>query len=136
MVLRVFRKRFSRKRPALFKSGQWHFHQDNAPVSISILVTDYLTKMGIKTAPHSPYRPDLAPCYFSLFPGSEAVVKRQSRRWKRLWRSSLTRSYKRTSMGRSRSCWNCKTSALQPTEITSKGTKSGNLFNEPRISES
>ena len=32
-VLRAFRKRFSRKRPALFKSGQWHFHQDNAPVT-------------------------------------------------------------------------------------------------------
>ena len=25
-VLRVFRKKFRRKRPALFKSGQWHFH--------------------------------------------------------------------------------------------------------------
>ena len=25
-VLREFRKRFRRKRPALFKSGQWHFH--------------------------------------------------------------------------------------------------------------
>ena len=48
-VLREFRKRFRRKRPALFKSGQWHFQQDNAPVHNSILVTDYLTKMCIKT---------------------------------------------------------------------------------------
>ena len=54
----------------------------------------------------------------------------------------------RTSMGPSRSCWNGTTSALQPEEITSKGTwvlcmyyqikvpiwkKSGNLFNDPRI---
>ena len=39
-VLREFRKRFHRKRPALFKSGQWHFHQDNTPVHNSILVTD------------------------------------------------------------------------------------------------
>ena len=31
-VLREFRKRFRRKRPALFKSDQWHFHQDNAQV--------------------------------------------------------------------------------------------------------
>ena len=38
-VLREFRKRFRQKRPALFKSGQWHFHQDNAPVHNSILVT-------------------------------------------------------------------------------------------------
>ena len=43
-VLREFRKRFYRKTPALFKSGQWHFQQDNAPVHNSILVTDYLTK--------------------------------------------------------------------------------------------
>ena len=53
-VLREFRKRFRRKRPALFKSAQWHFHQDNAPVHNSILVTDYLTKMGIKTVPYRP----------------------------------------------------------------------------------
>ena len=65
---REFRKRFRRKRPALFKSGQWHFHQDKAPVHNSILVTDYLTKMGIKTVPHPPYSPDLAPCDFWLFP--------------------------------------------------------------------
>ena len=67
-VLSEFRKRFRQKRPALFKSGQWHFQQDNAPVHNSILVTDYLTKMGIKTVPHPPYSPDLAPCDFCLFP--------------------------------------------------------------------
>ena len=67
-VLKEFRKRFGRKRPALFKSGQWHFHQDNAPVHNSILVTDYLTEMGIKTVSHPPYSPDLAPCDFYLFP--------------------------------------------------------------------
>ena len=67
-VLREFRKKFGRKRPALFKSGQWHFHQDNALVHNSILVTDYLTKMGIKTVRHPPYSPDLAPCDFWLFP--------------------------------------------------------------------
>ena len=48
--------------------GQWHFHQDNAPVHNSILVADYLTKMGIKTVPHHPYSPDLAPCDLWLFP--------------------------------------------------------------------
>ena len=67
-VLREFRKRFRWKRPALFKSGQWYFHQDNAPVHKSILVTDYLTKIGIKTVPHPPYSADLGPCDFWLFP--------------------------------------------------------------------
>ena len=61
------RKRFRRKKPALFKSGQWHFHQDNAPVHNSIFVTDYLTKMDINTVPQPPYSRDLAPCDFWLF---------------------------------------------------------------------
>ena len=51
---------------------------------------------------------------------SEAVVMRQLGRGKRLWRRSLTRSHKWTSMGLSRSC---TTSALLPEEITSKGTR-------------
>ena len=76
-----FRKRFRQKRPALFKSGQWHFQQDNAPVQNSIVVTDYLTKMGINTVLHPPYCPDLAPCeFFAYSLSSEAVVMRQLRR--------------------------------------------------------
>ena len=63
-----FRKRFRRKRPALFKLGQWHFHQDNAAVHNSFLATDYLSKMGIKTVPHPPYSPDLTPCDLWLYP--------------------------------------------------------------------
>ena len=89
-VLREFRKRFRRKRPALFKSAQWHFHLDNAPVHNSILATDYLTKMAIKIVPHPPYSPDLAPCDIWLFPKlrgcyyetieemKEAVTKKKS----------------------------------------------------------
>ena len=54
----------------LLKHLPWieHFHQDNAPVHNSILITDYLTKMGINTVPHHPYSRDLAPCDFCLFP--------------------------------------------------------------------
>ena len=78
-VLREFSKRFRRKRPALFKPGQWHFHQDNAPVHNFILVSDYLTKMGIKTVPHPLYSPDLASCDFGYSLSSEAVVMRQLR---------------------------------------------------------
>ena len=48
-VLREFKKRFGRKRLALFKSDQRHFHQDNAPIHNSIHVSDYFTKIGIKT---------------------------------------------------------------------------------------
>ena len=111
----MFRKRFLGKRPALFKLGQWHFQQHNAPVDNSILVTDYLTKMGIKTVPHSPYCPDVAPCDFWLF------SKLRGCRYETI--EAMTRSHKRTSMGSSRSCWNGTTSTLQPEENTSKGSR-------------
>ena len=67
-VLREFRERFRQKRPVLFKSGRWHFHQDNASAHNSILVTLYSTKMGIKTVRRPLYRPHLAVCDFWLFP--------------------------------------------------------------------
>ena len=127
-VLREFRKRFHWKRPALFKLGQWHFQQDNAPVHNSILVTDYLTKMSIKTVAHTPIVQTLLPVSFDYSLSSEAVVMRELRRWKRLWRRSLTRSHKRTSMGPSRSCWNGTTSALQPEESTLKGTRASCVY--------
>ena len=88
----------------------------------------------------------LLPVTFGYSLSSVAVVMSQLK-WKRLWRRSFTCSHKRTSMGPSRSCWNGM-SALQPEEITLKGLefhvstinksahtkKSGNLFNDPRIS--
>ena len=109
-------ERFLWKRPALFIPGQWHFHLVNAPVHNSILVTDYLfvTVPIVKT---------LLPVTFGYSLSSEVVVMRQLRRWKRLWRSSLTLLHKRISMGLSRSCWNSATSALQPEDITSKRTR-------------
>ena len=64
----------------------------------------------------------LIPLTLGYFLSSE-VVMRQLRRWKKLWRRSLTRSHKRTSMKPSKSCWNGTTSALQPEEITSKETR-------------
>ena len=45
-VLREYRERIRRKRPALYKSGQWRFYQDNAPVHNSILLTDYFDQDG------------------------------------------------------------------------------------------
>ena len=57
-----------REEASTLQIGQWHFYQDNAPIYDCILVTDYLTKLGIKTVCHSPYSQDLAPCDFCLFP--------------------------------------------------------------------
>ena len=38
-------------------------HQSTTPS-----LSDYLTKIGIKTVPKPPYSPDVAPCDFWLFP--------------------------------------------------------------------
>ena len=70
----------------------------------------------------------LLPVTFAYSLSSQAVVMRQLRRWKRLWRKSLTRSLKMTSIGPFRSCWNDTTNALQPQEIISKGTRVSCLY--------
>ena len=122
-VLSEFRKRFCWKRPALFKSGQWHFHQDNAPVHNSILVTDYLTKMGIKTVPHRPYSPELAPCDFWLFPKLRGCHYETIEEMKEAVTKVIDMLTQEDFHGLPRSCWNSTTSVLQPEEITSKGTR-------------
>ena len=61
----------------------------------------------------------LLPVTFGYSLSSWVFVMRQLMRRKRLWRRSLTRSHKRTSI----SCWNGTTSALQPEEITLKWTR-------------
>ena len=71
----------------------------------------------------------LLPLTFAYSLSSEAVVMRQLRRWKRLWRRSLTRSNKKTSMRPSRS-WNGTTSALQTEKITSKGTRVSHVYDQ------
>ena len=64
----------------------------------------------------------MLPVTFRYVLNSEAIVMRQLGRRKRLWRRSLKRSHKRTSMGPSRIFWNRPTGALQTEEITSKRT--------------
>ena len=122
-VLREFRKRFRRKKPALFKPGQWHFHRNNAPVNNSILVTDYLTKMGIKTVPHPPYSPDIAPCDFWLFFKLRVCRYETIDELKEAVTKVIDTLTQEDFQGPSRSCWNGTPSALQPEEITWKETR-------------
>ena len=103
--------------------------------------------MGIKTVPQLPYGPDLAPCDFWLFPKLRDCCYETIEEMKEAVTKLLTLLHKRTSMGPSRGCWDGTTSALQPEDSTSKGTrvscvyyqksahtkKSGNLFNDPHI---
>ena len=111
-----------REEASTLQNGSVAFSPGQYTSPNSILVTDYLTKMGIKIVPTLPIVQTLLPATFGYSLSSEAAVVRQLRRWKRLWQRSLSRSHKRNSMGRSRSCWN-GTSAFQPEEITSKGTR-------------
>ena len=126
--LREFRKRFRRKKPALFKSGQWHFHQDNAPVHNSILVTDYLIKMGINTVRQPPYRPDVAPCDFWLFPKLRGCRYETIEEMKEAVTKVIDTLTQQDFHGPFRSCWNSTTSALQPEEITSKGSRVSRVY--------
>ena len=123
-VLREFRKRFRRERLALFKLGQWHFLQDNATVHNFHPYHRLFDQDGHRDGSSASLQSRPSSLWLLVIPfSSQAVVMRQLRRWKRLWRRSLTRSHRRTSMGPCRSCWNSTTSALQPKEITSKGNR-------------
>ena len=56
--------------------------------------------------PNLPIVQTLLPVTFGYSLSSQAVVMKKLRRWKSLWRRSLTRSHKTTSMWPCRSCWN------------------------------
>ncbi|KAI6648621.1 Histone-lysine N-methyltransferase SETMAR-like [Oopsacas minuta] len=43
-------------------------HHDNASSHSAIRTPEFLENSGLKTLPHPPYSPDLAPCDFWLFP--------------------------------------------------------------------
>ena len=122
-VLKEFRKRFHRNSPhssnRLNGISSRTMHQSTIP-SLSQTIWPRWTSGQFFTLPivHT-----LLSVTFAYSLNSEAVVMRQLRRWKRLWQRSLTRSHKMTSMGPSRSCWNGKTSALQPEKITPKLTR-------------
>ena len=124
-----------------------HFHKDNIPVHNSILVTDYLTTMGINTVPQPPYSPDLAPCDFCLFPKlrgcgyetieemKEAVTKVIDMRTQEDFHGAfqkLLKWYKCIAGGgdyfEEDKSFMCVLSIKVPIR-----KKSGNLFNDPRI---
>ena len=60
--------------------GSVAFPPDNAPFHNSFLVTDYLTKMSIKTVPHPPYSPD--PCSRSCWNGTTNALQPEEITWK------------------------------------------------------
>ena len=111
-VLREFRKRFRRKRP----------HSLNRLSGISTRTMPLSTTPSLSQTiwPRLASRPfvslptvqTLLAVTFTYSQSPEAAILRQLKIWKRLWRRSLTRSHKRTSMGPSGNCWNGTTSAF------------------------
>ena len=119
-VLREFSQRF--------KSGQWHFYLDMHQSSTPSLSQTIWPRWASRQFYTLPIVQTLLLETIGYSLSSEAVVMRQLRRWKQLCRRSLTRSYKRTSMEPSKSCWDGTTSALQPDDITSKGTSVSRVY--------
>lgn len=74
-VLRRLREDVRRKRPELWRSGDWFLHHDNAPAHTALRVTHYLASQRWSVVPHAPYSPDLAPCDFFLFPRMKKMLK-------------------------------------------------------------
>jgi histone-lysine N-methyltransferase SETMAR len=72
-ALQRFVKVLKKKRPDM-AAGDWYFHWDNAPVHTAATVQDYLAAKSIKTIPHPPYSPDLAPADYFLFPRVKAEL--------------------------------------------------------------
>ena len=56
----------------MWQTGDWFFHQNNAPAHT---VTHFLAKNGMVLLPHAPYLSDLAPCDFFLFPRMKRSMK-------------------------------------------------------------
>ena len=79
--------------------------------------------MGIKTVLQPPYSQDLAPCDFWLFPKLRGCRYETIEEKKEAVTKVIDTHTQEDIHGASRSYWNVKTSALQPEEITSKGTR-------------
>ena len=122
-VLREFRKRFPGRGQLSSNRVSGISTRTMLQSTTSSLSQTIWARWTSRQFPTLPIVQTLLPVTFGYFLSSEAVVMRQLRRWKNLWRRSLTHSHKKTTKGHSRCCWNGATSALQPEEITSKGTR-------------
>jgi len=78
-VLRRLRENVRRKRPEMWKNGDWLLHHDNAPAYTSLVLREFLTKNNMTIVPHPAYSPDLAPCDFYVFP--KMILRLKGRRF-------------------------------------------------------
>jgi len=66
-VLKQLRDAVWRKRPELWRSGEWLLHHDNATAHTALSVRYFLTKNGMRTASHPPTPRTWHPAIFSCF---------------------------------------------------------------------
>jgi hypothetical protein len=74
-VLRRLWEDIRRKRPELWRAGNWMIHDDNAPSHRALVTREFLVHNSVITLPHQPYSPDLAPCDFFFFPNMKLKLK-------------------------------------------------------------
>ena len=79
--------------------------------------------MSIKTVPHRPYSPDLAHCDFWLFPKLRGCRYETIDEMKEAVTKVIDTLTREDFHGAFQNCCNGTKSALQPEEITSKGTR-------------
>lgn len=73
-VLRQLMKdHIPKKRPELI--GKWKLHHDNARPHVANVVTEFLHSKNVRSVPHPPYSPDIAPCDFYLYPQAKKDLK-------------------------------------------------------------
>jgi histone-lysine N-methyltransferase SETMAR len=66
-----------RQKRQIMAAQDWWLHWDNAPGHTAATVADFLAAKRVKSVPHPPYSPDLAPADFFLFPKVKAELAGQ-----------------------------------------------------------
>ncbi|KAJ4430628.1 hypothetical protein ANN_19217 [Periplaneta americana] len=74
----ILRESVRRKRPEMWRKGNWLHHHDNAPAHTALTVRQFLTNNNMVLMLHSPYSPDLDPSdffFFFFFPRKKKCLK-------------------------------------------------------------
>ena len=58
-------------------TGDWQLHHDKVPTHASHLLQSFLAKHQITQVTQPPYRPDLVPCDFWLYPKTKITFERE-----------------------------------------------------------
>jgi len=77
-VLRRLRKDIRRKRPEMWRAGNWLLHDDEALSHRPLVKRKFLFHNSIITISHPPYSVDLTPCDLFLFPKMKLQLKVRS----------------------------------------------------------